>query len=132
MTTPTLSEREKAVAVLRNIVLGCGEQGVEYLTTRNIASIVEALSAAGLLPEWKPISEAPRDGTPIWGMDGDDAIKMFWHPKFDAFVSGFNRMTLAKGYTFDDGSTFSDHSPTIHKPAYYMQPPPPPPTAERG
>lgn len=78
------------------------------------------------MSEWQPISSAPKDGTRFWGDDGDDAIAMFWHPKFEAFVSSFRRMTLAKGMTFDDGMATSDHSPVIHHPTHWQPLPPSP------
>jgi hypothetical protein len=68
---------------------------------------------------WQSVETAPRDGTQFWGLVGDDAISMSWHPTFNAFVSSFRRMTLAPGYTFEDGATFQDHSPTIHEPSLW-------------
>lgn len=64
---------------------------------------------------WNDIATAPKDGTQFWGKVGDDAIAMFWHPKFEAFVSSFRRMTMAPGYTMD-GETEIDHSPVTHSP----------------
>lgn len=76
------------------------------------------------------MGEAPRDGTPFWGSVGDDAIRMFWHPQFKAFVSSFSRMTMAPGYTID-GQTTRDHHPVVHKPIAWMHLPlPPPPPGE--
>lgn len=81
---------------------------------------------------WQPIATAPRDGTRFWGKVDDDAIGMFWHPKFEAFVSRFHRMTMAPGYLID-GEPYSDHSPTIHEPEAWMPlPEPPPPLPARG
>src|SRR3546814_7353876 len=71
----------------------------------------------------RPMASAPRDGTKFWGLVGDDAITMFWHPGFGEFVSAFRRMELAAGLTFDDGETFRDHSPVIHKPHGWLPKP---------
>jgi hypothetical protein len=79
------------------------------------------------MSEWQDISTAPKDGTRFWGKCGDDALAMFWHPKFEAFISSFRRMTLARGMTFaDSGETFSDHSPTVHEPSHWQPIPAPP------
>lgn len=75
--------------------------------------------------DWQPIETAPKDGTRFWGNVGDDAIAMFWHSTFGEFVSRFNRMTMAPGYTID-GAAFKDHSPQIHKPTGWMPIPAPP------
>lgn len=76
--------------------------------------------------EWRPIETAPRDGTRFWGNDGDDAIAMFWHSGFDAFVSSYSTMVLHGGFTFEDGSTERNHHPTVHTPSAWMPLPPPP------
>lgn len=62
---------------------------------------------------WQPVETAPKDGTRFWGSVGDDAIAMFWHPKFQAFVSSFSRMTMAPGHTIN-GESSLDHSPITH------------------
>jgi len=80
------------------------------------------------MSEWQPISTAPKDGTKFWGRSGEDAIAMFWHPKFNAFVSSFRIMTMHNGCTFADGSTEREHSPEAHEPTHWM-PLPAPPTA---
>lgn len=83
-------------------------------------------------PRWMPIATAPKDGSPFWGEDGDDAIRVFWHPGFAEFISSFSRMTMAPGYTIDD-QPFKDHAPVIHKPKRWMPMPetePEPPTDE--
>lgn len=67
---------------------------------------------------WQPMATAPHDGEKFWGLVGEDAIAMFWHPTFDAYISAFRRMTMAHGYTID-GKDFKDHSPTIHHPTHW-------------
>jgi NADH:ubiquinone oxidoreductase subunit len=74
---------------------------------------------------WRPISEAPKDGTRFHGRVGDDAIAMLWHEGFGEFVSEWRRMTMASGYTID-GQAYKDHSPTIHHPTHWMPLPEPP------
>lgn len=67
---------------------------------------------------WRPIAEAPKDGTEFYGLVGDDLIAMFWHPGFCAFVSSFRRMTMAPGYSID-GQPYKDHSPVVHTPEWW-------------
>jgi hypothetical protein len=82
---------------------------------------------AEVVPKWRPIETAPRDGTRFWGNVGDDAIAMCWHPAFDAFVSSWRRMELAPGYTYaDTGLSYQDHSPEKHNPTHWMPRPAPP------
>ena len=95
---------------------------------------MRAALAAADAKRWRPISEAPKNGTPIWGLVGDNLIRMFWHPEFEAFVSAFRRMTMAPGYTID-GKPYKDHSPTVHEPELWIPfvlPLPPPPKEEEG
>ncbi len=80
--------------------------------------------------EWRDIATAPKDGTRFWGNEGDDAIAMFWHPKFEAFVSSYRQMTMAPGYTFN-GEAQHDHSPEVHEPTHW-RPLPFPPSTEQG
>ena len=80
---------------------------------------MRACFAAADAKRWRPIREAPKNGTPIWGLIGDDLIRMFWHPEFEAFVSAFRRMTMAPGYTID-GKPYKDHSPTVHEPELWI------------
>lgn len=101
---------------------------------------------AGLLAETRRVAKAAlaemdrvrrrsgfsRTVTParFWGRVGDDAIAMFWHEGFGEFISQFNRMTMAPGYTID-GQPFKDHSPVIHRPTHWLDLPEPP-VAEGG
>ena len=75
--------------------------------------------------KWQPIETALKDGTPFWGKVGDDAIRMFWHPKFNAFVRSFRRMMMAPGYTFN-GEAVHDHSPDVYEPTHWQPLPEPP------
>lgn len=68
---------------------------------------------------WRPISEAPKDGTPFWMLVGDDAIRVLWHKEFGEFVSSWRRMTMALGYTIN-GKHHEDHSPVIHRGLWWM------------
>ena len=81
--------------------------------------------------EWRDIESAPKDGTQFWGNVDGDAIKMIWHPKFEAFVSSWRRMIMAKGYTVN-GEPYEDHSPEIHSPTHWMPLIPSPPPANTG
>lgn len=75
------------------------------------------------MSDWQPIESAPRDGTTFWGEMGDDAVSMFFHPHFGEFVTGFREMRLAKGLTFEDGSSVRLHSPEICQPTRWMKRP---------
>lgn len=83
------------------------------------------MSGRGMLvpliePVWRPIDGAPRDGERIWGKVGDDAVAMLWHPKFQAWVSSWRQMALPNGHKFETGSSFLEHSPTVHHPDAWM------------
>jgi len=80
--------------------------------------------------EWQPIETAPTDGTRFWGEVDEDALTMFWHDGFGEFISTYRRMELAQGLTFEDGTTFRDHSPVIHRPKLWMPLPAPPAVAK--
>lgn len=107
------------------------DEAKRLFLARQIGCMRAALIAAEAAA-WRPIEEAPRDGSKFWGLIDDDAICMFWHPKFSEFVSRFNRITLAAGYTYDDGSTTQDHSPVVHKPKWFRLKPSPPKDPSNG
>lgn len=111
----------------------------QHLAERYALAADAALSA--IPSPWRPLPAeptpgvAPWDSEKFWGDDGEDAVAMFWHPGFQEFVSRFNRMTLAKGMTFEDtGLNYQDHSPVVHKPSYWMPcaPLPAPPADTRN
>ena len=64
---------------------------------------------------------APKDGRWFWGLcDHTDAVFMCWHPAFDAFVSGWRRMSMAKGWTIN-GQSEEDHSPDVCHPSHWTE-----------
>lgn len=79
---------------------------------------------------WQPIATAPKDGTRIigafWSIRWADShrigevVACWWQPEFDAFISGCREMTLAEGYTFEDGTTRQLHSPTIEPVTHWI------------
>lgn len=82
---------------------------------------------------WQDISTAPKDGTRFLGKLDGDVCPVFWHPGFESFVTGFNRMTLAPGYTYDNpgplhgvdawGRHYHDHSPQKVSPTGWIPEP---------
>lgn len=88
---------------------------------------------------WKPIGEAPRDGTVIlgayfnqpWSKSHREGriVRCWWQPEFEAFISSCREMTMAPGYTID-GAQRKLHSPDIEDVSHWM-PLPPPPTEEQ-
>ena len=76
----------------------------------------------------QPMATAPLD-RPFLGKVGDDWLRMFWHPTFEAFVSSWQRMTMAPGYTIN-GKPYEDHSPVIHEPEAWTDLPAPPAAEE--
>jgi hypothetical protein len=98
-------------------------------------AFLTSLAAAGYVVErdWcHDMAKAPRDGTTrFWGLVGDDAIAMLWHPGFGAFVKSWRRMTLANGMTFaDTGLAYQDHSPEVCEPTAWRLLPAPPAAKE--
>lgn len=71
------------------------------------------------VPMPNPMESAPRDGTPIWGIVDEDAIRMLWHEGFGAWVSSWQQMVMAAGWTIDGAST-KDHSPVTHEPRAWL------------
>ncbi len=101
-----------------------------------------ALAVDGVaLQGWRPIESAPKDGTPIiggvWKIRWADShrigeISRCWYqPEFDAFISSCREMTLAQGYTFENGATRNLHSPVIEPISHWMPIPQPPAASDR-
>lgn len=88
------------------------------------------------MSEWQPIETAPRDGTAfIGGFFGIrwadshkrcDVVRCWWQPEFGAFISSCREMTMAPGYTFEDGTTRQLHSPNIEPVTHWIPMPPDP------
>lgn len=92
-----------------------------------------ALEAQGqVVAGWQTVDTAPKDGTRIIGAFWADryhkgeVVNCWWQPEFQAFISGCREMTLAPGYTFEDGSTCQLHSPQIEQISHWMPMPAPP------
>ncbi len=95
----------------------------------------------GLVVEqgWRPIAEAPRDGTIIIGAffsirwadshRKNDIVRCWWQPEFEAFISSALVMRMAPGYTID-GASEKYHSPVIEPVTHFMPLPAPPKEGE--
>ena len=78
---------------------------------------------------WQPIASAPKDGTAFLGarFERDEWFgKVWWQPEFDAFIDSCQLMTMAPGWTFEDGSSQHLHSPGVPNVTHWMPLPPPP------
>lgn len=76
---------------------------------------------------WRPIAEAPRDGTPIIGTrlrarysDERFLAIVWWQAEFDGWIAGAREMRMHNGYAFEDGSTRRLHSPDIRQPDHWV------------
>lgn len=58
-----MTTREKAIELIANDLIGEGAEASENLARRTATRIAQTLIFAGLLQEWRPISEARKDGT---------------------------------------------------------------------
>jgi len=116
---------------------------LEYLLLPHTMSydyVARAIAAhreqATRAPVWQDIETAPRDGTTFIGaffnqpwsdshLNGQ-IVRCWFQPEFGAFISSCREMTLAPGFTFNDGSSRELHSPEIEAVSHWMPLPPPP------
>ena len=109
--------REELVDELRDVLSDACDMDVTFGMYAEAA--VRCLEKHGVFREWQTMETAPKDGSRFWGKVDDDAIAMLWHPKFEQFVSRWQRMVMAPGYTFNDEKEH-DHSPRVHQPTHWM------------
>lgn len=82
------------------------------------------------MSDWQDISTAPKDGTPIIGLIWEirladshrkgEITRCWYQPEFEAFISSCREMSLAQGYTFENGETRHLHSPAIEPISHWM------------
>lgn len=133
-----IAERDKAnwadVAARSGLVSEAMTDCIGHLYDA-VASAIRALAEKEAGDGWRSVENdpPPKDGTLFWGLVGRDAIAMFWHAGFSAFVSRFNRMTLAQGMTWaDTGLPYQGHSPAEHTPRFWRTLPAPPRAEKEG
>lgn len=104
----------------------------QELIAKPMARIWPELADAAIaaMPGWQSMESAPKD-RPVWGKVKENAVRMFWHEDFGAFISSFHRMTMAPGYTIN-GKSFEDHSPEIVNAEAWMDMPLPLPPHPEG
>ena len=83
---------------------------------------------------WLKIDSAPKD-VPFIGAyftrdRHGDIIVCWWQEEFSGFISGARVMTMHNGYTFEDGTKESMHSPEMEEPTHWMPLPSPPKETE--
>lgn len=103
---------------------------------------VRAALEAAELEAWQDVELAPRDGTPIigafWSIRWADShrkgdiVRCWYQPEFEAFISSCREMTLADGYTFEDGATRQLHSPVVEPITHFTPLPAAPQPAKEG
>ena len=100
-----------------------------FTVEEKIAALEKKIAELG--GGWQPIETAPKDGRTIWIFNGKNAIAAWWHEGFGQYISEARRMTLARGYTFDDvtpcdgvdehGIHYRDHDPVIVRGKYWRE-----------